>query len=97
MGLIKMFSLRDPSFGFNNYNAQGDRPTKSQSQAIEFDGLTGSGWSYFQYRKLLRSCSVVNGETKNRLFSNYDLEEALFEKNFDESDTTLSDLSLIIR
>ena len=83
-------SLRDPSFGFNNYNAPGaDRYKLSLSpKQIEFDGLTGSAAGLtFNTENYFEVVRVVNGETtKATLFSNYaDLEEALARRTFDES------------
>ena len=61
-----MPSLRDPSFGFNNYNAPGaDRYKLSLSpKRIEFDGLTGSATGLtFNTENYFEVVRVVNGET----------------------------------
>jgi len=83
-------SLRDPSFGFNNYNAPGaDRYKLSLSpKQIEFDGISGSAAGLtFNTENYFEVVRVVNGETtKASVYSNYaDLEDALARRTFDES------------
>ena len=83
-------SLRDPSFGFNNYNAPGaDRYKLSLApKQIEFDGISGSADGLtFNTENYFEVVRVVNGETtKASVYSNYaDLEDALARRTFDES------------
>ena len=83
-------SLRDPSFGFNNYNAPGaDRYKLSLApKQIEFDGISGSAAGLtFNTENYFEVVRVVNGETtKASVYSNYaDLEDALARRTFDES------------
>ena len=83
-------SLRDPSFGFNNYNAPGaDRYKLSLTpKQIEFDGISGSASGLtFNTENYFEVVRVINGETsKSSVYSNYaDLEDSLARRTFDES------------
>ena len=83
-------TLRDPSYGFNNYNAPGaDRYKLSLSpKQIEFDGISGSASGLtFNTEDYFEVARVINGETsKSSVYSNYaDLEDSLARRTFDES------------